>query len=162
MRFDGYYMLADAIDFPGLHERAGQQARHFLRRWLLGLGDPLPETLSTGFRRLLIGFAFATWLYRLVLFVGIALVVYHAFFKALGVFLFFVEIGVFVGRPVMAELRVWRERRAEIPRRRKLGWLLAAVAAGLVLWLPWHAGVTAPGVIKAGSEQPVYSPFAAR
>lgn len=162
MRFDGYYMLADAIDFPGLHERAGQQAKHFLRRRLLGLDDPLPETLSTGCRRLLVAFAFATWVYRLVLFVGIALVVYHAFFKALGVFLFLVEIGVFVGRPVIAELRVWRERRAEIPRRRKLGWLLAVVAAGLVLWVPWHAGISAPGVIRAGSEQPVYSPFAAR
>ena len=117
MRFDGYYMLADAIDFPGLHERAGRQARRFLRRWLLGLDDPLPETVSVGFRHFLIAFAFATWIYRLVLFVGIAVVVYHAFFKALGVFLFFVEIGVFVGRPVVAELRVWMQRRAEIPRR---------------------------------------------
>jgi putative peptide zinc metalloprotease protein len=162
MRFDGYYMLTDALDFPGLHERAGQQARRFLRRWLLGLDDPLPETLSPGFRRFLIAFAFATWIYRLVLFVGIALVVYHAFFKALGVLLFFVEIAVFVGRPVVAELRVWMQRRAEIPRRRKAGWLLALAAAMLVLWLPWHAGIKAPGVIKAGSEQPVYSPFAAR
>jgi len=162
MRFDGYYMLTDALDFPGLHERAGQQARRFLRRWLLGLDDPLPETLSVGFRRFLIAFAFATWIYRLVLFVGIAVVVYHAFFKALGVFLFFVEIGVFVGRPVFAELRVWIRRRAEIPRRRRAGWLLALAAGALVLLLPWHAGIAAPGVIRAGSEQPVYSPFAAR
>jgi putative peptide zinc metalloprotease protein len=162
MRFDGYYMLVDAIDFPGLHERAGRQARHFLRRWLLGLDDPLPETLSPGFRRFLVLFAFATWIYRLGLFVGIAVVVYHAFFKALGLFLFFVEIGVFVGRPVLAELRVWMQRRAQVPRRHKAGWLLALAAAGLVLWLPWHAGITAPGVIRAGAEQPVYSPFAAR
>ena len=162
MRFDGYYMLTDALDFPGLHERAGQQARRCLRHWLLGLNEPVPETLSAGFRRFLIGFAFATWIYRLVLFVGIAVVVYHAFFKALGVLLFMVELGVFVGRPVFAELRVWRERRAEIPRRRRLGWLLALIAAALFVLVPWHAGISAAGVVKAGAEQPVYSPFAAR
>lgn len=162
MRFDGYYMLTDALDFPGLHERAGLQAKRFLRRWLLGLDEPPAETLSPGFRRFLIAFAFATWIYRLVLFIGIAVVVYHAFFKALGVLLFFVELAVFVGRPVAAEFRVWMQRRAEIPYRRKLGWLLALATAALVLWVPWRAGITAPGVLKAGSEQPVYSPFAAR
>ena len=161
MRFDGYYMLTDALDFPGLHERAGQQARRALRRWLLDLHEPAPEVLSTGLRRFLIGFAFATWIYRFILFLGIALLVYHAFFKALGVFLFVVEIAVFIGRPVMAELRVWHARRAEIPVRRRL--LLIAtlgLAAGLLL-LPWQSRISAPGVVRA-FEQPVFAPYGAQ
>jgi putative peptide zinc metalloprotease protein len=162
MRFDGYYMLTDALDFPGLHERAGHQARRAMRKTLLGLEEPSAEVLPPLFRRFLIGFAFATWIYRLVLFVGIALVVYHAFFKALGVLLFAVEVAVFLGRPIMAELRVWWRRRAEIPRRRRLGWALTLSAAALWLGVPWFSGISAPGVIKAASEQPIYSPFAAR
>ncbi|MET0540184.1 MAG: HlyD family efflux transporter periplasmic adaptor subunit [Variovorax sp.] len=162
MRFDGYYMLTDALDFPGLHERAGQQARRVLRRWIPGLIEPPAEVLPPWFRRFLVAFAFATWIYRLVLFLGIALLVYHAFFKALGVLLLVVELAVFIGRPVMAELRVWWQRRSEIPRRRSRVGLLLLGLAGLVLGVPWHAGISAPGVLKAASEQPVYSPFAAR
>jgi putative peptide zinc metalloprotease protein len=162
MRFDGYYMLSDALDFPGLHERAGQQARRTLRYLLLGIEDPAGEVLPAGFRRFLIGFAFATWIYRLVLFVGIALLVYHAFFKALGLLLAMVELGVFIGRPVLAELRVWWQRRAEIPRRRLLGWALVLAVAALLLGIPWASGISAPGVLTAASEQPIYSPFAAR
>ena len=37
--------------------------------------------------RLLIAFAFATWIYRLVVFLGIALLVYHFFLKVVGIFL---------------------------------------------------------------------------
>jgi len=162
MRFDGYYMLTDALDFPGLHERAGRQARRALRRLIPGLDEPSTEVLTPWFRRFLIGFAFATWIYRLVLFVGIAVVVYHAFFKALGVFLFAVEIVVFLGRPIFGELRVWWQRRAEIRRPRLVfGGLLLGIAA-LVLLVPWFSGISAPGVLKAASEQPVYSPFAAQ
>ncbi|RYZ11452.1 MAG: HlyD family efflux transporter periplasmic adaptor subunit [Comamonadaceae bacterium] len=162
MRFDGYYMLTDALDFPGLHERAGHQARRALRRWLPGLHEPATEVLTPGFRRFLIGFAFATWIYRLVLFVGIAVVVYHAFFKALGVLLFVVELAVFVVRPVQAELRVWARRRREIPVRRLVVAALLLAGAAAFLLVPWSAGVSAAGVLKAASEQPVYAPFAAR
>jgi putative peptide zinc metalloprotease protein len=162
MRFDGYYMLTDALDFPALHERAGRQAKRAMRRWLPGLIDPSPEVLTPNFRRFLTGFAFATWVYRLVLFIGIAVVVYHAFFKALGIFLFLVEIMVFVGRPVFSELRVWWQRRSEIPRARIAVGIGLLAVAGVVLLAPWFSGISAPGVMRAASEQPVYSPFAAR
>lgn len=162
MRFDGYYMLTDALDFPGLHERAGKQARRVLRRWIPGLQEPSSEVLTPSFRRFLVSFAFATWIYRLVLFVGIAVVVYHAFFKALGILLFVVEIMVFLGRPIHAELRVWWQRRAEIPWRHSLALTLLLTVVALLLFVPWSSGISAPGVLKAGSEQPVYSPYAAR
>ena len=35
MRFDGYFIFSDLIDFPNLHERAGAMARTWLRRWVL-------------------------------------------------------------------------------------------------------------------------------
>ncbi|WP_028998772.1 HlyD family efflux transporter periplasmic adaptor subunit [Azohydromonas australica] len=162
MRFDGYYILADALDLPGLHERAGRLGRHALRRWLPGFDDPVPEVLPPAWRRGLMAFAFATWLYRLVVFVGIAIVVYHAFFKALGVFLFFVEIVVFVIRPLWAELRVWWRRRSEVAPRRAVAALAVLAAALLGLLPPWWGGVTAPGVLRAAAEQPVFSPYAAR
>ncbi|PWK81861.1 HlyD family efflux transporter periplasmic adaptor subunit [Fulvimonas soli] len=162
MRFDGYFILADALDYPGLHERAGRWAKRWLRRLLLGLHDPAPDAVSPAFARFLALFAFATWLYRLVLFVGIALVVYHAFFKALGLLLFFVEIYTFVWRPVHAECRTWWARRAEIDPRRLGRNLLVLGALALLLLVPWSGRIAAPGVIQAGAEQAVFTPFPAR
>ncbi|RZL97633.1 MAG: HlyD family efflux transporter periplasmic adaptor subunit [Variovorax sp.] len=162
MRFDGYFMLSDAIDYPGLHERAGRWAKRFMRHALLGIEDPPPEAATPDMRRFLVGFALATWVYRLVLFLGIALLVYHAFFKALGVVLFVVEIMVFIVRPVMREVKVWWQRRAEARRGRLLLWMLLLGGTALVLAVPWSSGIGAAGVLRAGAEQPLYSPYAAQ
>ncbi|URL56889.1 HlyD family efflux transporter periplasmic adaptor subunit [Luteibacter flocculans] len=162
MRFDGYFILADALDYPGLHERAGRWAKRWVRRALLGIEDPRPDAVSPRFAAFLTAFAFATWLYRLVLFVGIAVVVYHAFFKALGLILFLVEIVTFVGKPMLNEVRVWWMRRAEISRPRLHRWLAVLGALALVLLVPWSSSITGDGVVEAGFEQPVFTPFAAR
>ncbi|GAA4325737.1 hypothetical protein GCM10023144_08380 [Pigmentiphaga soli] len=162
MRFDGYFILADALDFPGLHERAGHWGKRFMRKRLMGIEDPVAEVLPRHYQRFLTAFAIATWIYRLILFFGIALVVYHKFFKALGLFLFMVEISVFIVRPVRSEMRVWWARRAEIRRGHLAGWLLILVGGAAVLAVPWSTRIVAPGVLRAGVEQPVYSPYAAR
>jgi putative peptide zinc metalloprotease protein len=106
MRFDGYFILSDLLDLPNLHERAGALARTALRRLLLGWPDPWPEPLPATLRNRLIAFAWVTWCYRLTVFLGIALVVYHLFFKALGVALFLVEIVFFIAAVLAGAPRV--------------------------------------------------------
>ena len=86
MRFDGYFLLSDFLQMPNLHARAFALARWDLRERLFALGEPAPEHFPAA-RRGLILFAWATWIYRLVLFLGIAALVYHFFIKALGIFL---------------------------------------------------------------------------
>ncbi len=162
MRFDGYFILSDWLDFPALHERAGACARRWLRAALLGLHEPEPENLPPAFRRGLIVFACATWLYRLVVFLGIALIVYHAFFKLLGIALFALEIWVFVAKPVWNELKLWWTRRAEIRSPVRLAWTVLATMFVLLAVIPWPTRVSAPGVLRAGAEQTIYAPYAAR
>ncbi|MCA4902487.1 MAG: HlyD family efflux transporter periplasmic adaptor subunit [Rhodocyclaceae bacterium] len=162
MRFDGYFILCDWLDFPALHERAGAHARRWLRRVVLGLEAPVPESLPPGRGTLLVAFALVTWLYRLVVFVGIALLVYHLFFKALGILLFAVELWVFIGRPVATELRAWWQQRAAVRRSRVLVLLLAIGLPLIALLLPWPTRVQAPGVLRSAGEQAVYAPYAGR
>jgi len=163
MRFDGYFLLMDALEMPNLHARSFALARWWLREALFGLGDPPPEPLSPGRRRGLIAFAVVTWAYRLVVFIGIALIVYTVFFKAAGVVLFLVEIGWFVVRPVWRELRTWGQLRGRILRRRRTAWtaaaVLLAVAAGLV---PWTMRIDAPAVLKGARTVDLHVPFPAR
>jgi putative peptide zinc metalloprotease protein len=163
MRFDGYFILSDLLDMPNLHERSFALARWKLREWLFALGEDPPERLSAQRRRWMIAFAWGTWAYRLVLFIGIALMVYHLFFKALGVFLFAVEIAWFVLRPLRLELSAWGQRRGAILQRGRTGLSLLLVLALVGLaFVPWPGRVTASAVLRPAESWPLYAPAGAR
>lgn len=162
MRFDGYFILSDFLDMPNLHERAAALARTALRRGLLGWQEPWPESFAPPLRRRLIVFAWVTWIYRLTVYLGIAVAVYHFFFKALGVLLFAVEIGFFVIRPCWRELRTWWQRRRETTRlRRGLLWLAPML---LLAWLavPTATSVRAPAMARPAQQWAAFAPTPAR
>ena len=162
MRFDGYFILSDLLDFPNLHERSSALARTWLRRTLLGFDEPWPERTPGYGNAFLIGFALATWLYRLVIFLGIALLVYYFFFKVLGIFLMVVELAWFIARPVASELRIWRQRRVEIRFSRKVGALALLAALFLLALLPWQTHVHGVGWVHPEHQQQIYSPLAGK
>lgn len=162
MRFDGYFILTDILDFPNLHERAGFLARTWLRRTLLGFEEPWSECTPGHGNAFLIVFALFTWLYRLVLFLGIALLVYFFCFKVLGIFLMMVELVWFIGRPVWNEISVWRERKAEIkPGRKHIGWVVL-VGFLLIGMVPWQTSIHGIGWVHPERQQILYSPLAGR
>lgn len=163
MRFDGYFVLSDMLGVPNLQPRAFALGRWRLRELLFNLGEPVPELLPQGMRRTMILYAWMTWIYRLVLFVGIALLVYHMFFKLLGIILFVVEMTVFVARPVWSELGEWRARRDRILGSRRGRSLLIGLGALLLLGLlPLDRHVSAPAVMGPIAAVPVVAGDPAR
>jgi len=150
MRFDGYYLLADALDVANLQERSFALARWRLREALFGFGDPPPERPAPRLERILVLYAFGTWLYRFFLFLGIAFLVYYLFFKLLGILLFLVEIWWFIMRPIVRELGWWLKRRRHArPGRAALVMVgLPLVLAGVLLF-PWQQTVHLPAVLRA-------------
>jgi putative peptide zinc metalloprotease protein len=159
MRFDGYYLLSDWLDIPNLHSRAFALAQWQLREWLFALGETPPEQFRRPLRRGLVALATFIWVYRLVVFTGIAVFVYHYFFKALGIVLFGVEIGWFVAIPIVNELAVWVKRRREIARshraRRLLPFLLFALA---ILAVPFPQRIKLVGELSPVNEFRVIAP----
>jgi len=106
MRFDGYYLLCDIFGIDNLQMRAFNFTLWQLRKWLLGLDVPCPEDLVTPKRRWgMIIYSFYTWIYRIFLYTAIAIFVYYEFTKALGIFLFLIEVGVFLLLPIYSELK---------------------------------------------------------
>lgn len=163
MRFDGYFIMMDAFEMPNLHPRAFAMARWWLRERLFGLGSPQPEPSAKGKRRALIAFAVAVWIYRLALFLGIAVLVYHFFVKAVGVMLFGVEIWWFVAKPIWSEIRVWGQMKSAIVAKPRVRRTLAIAALPvLFVLIPWQGSVSAPAVMKAANKADLYLPFAAR
>jgi len=163
MRFDGYFLLSDALDFPNLHERSSACARWWVRRTFFGLREPLPEPTFTVLQRFwLVVFALVVWIYRLVVYLGIALLVYHMFFKMLGIIMMILEFAWFVFKPVWTELKYLWTRWSLI----RLGLVPFSVTAFFLIVLVWMVPVTneltAPAVIRAEYAQEIYSPVAAR
>ncbi|WP_374343908.1 HlyD family efflux transporter periplasmic adaptor subunit [Azonexus sp.] len=157
MRFDGYFILSDWLELPNLHERSFALARWKLREWLFDLREDKPEHFPPGRERLLIAFAWATWLYRLVVFLGIAVLVYHFFIKLLGIFLFLVEIVWFIALPIRHELDAWRQRWPAIRQTRRSRISAGILAAFLALTvLPWPSRISASGLLRPAEQWPVF------
>ena len=163
MRFDGYFLLSDLVDMPNLQDRAFGFGKWWLREALFGLGRLPPEPVSVRRRRFLVGYAIAVWVYRFVLFLTIALIVYHFFFKALGIVLMVVEIGYFIVRPVVLELRAWAtERRAFRWNAATFRTLLLLAGLVAAMAVPWQSRVEVPAVWQAHQQAVLYAPLPAR
>lgn len=157
MRFDGYYALADWLRAENLQQRAFVMARWRLRKLFFGLQEQAPEALSPGRQKIFLLYAYSTWVYRLFLFFGIALLVYHLSFKILGIVLFIVEIIYFIIAPIMTEMKVWWKSRAGI----KLNYNLVITVLLLLtivslLFAPWQQQLRLPGVLVVGSKIDIY------
>lgn len=107
MRFDGYFILSDWWQVDNLQGRAFALCRWRLREWLFGYGDAPPQRESAHMQRRLLLWGYASWLWRFFLFLGIALAVYHYFFKLLGIFLMAVEVSWFIALPMVREVQHW-------------------------------------------------------
>jgi putative peptide zinc metalloprotease protein len=163
MRFDGYYLLADGLGLPNLQDRACAFGQWKLRELLFAAGSPPPEAVGPSTRRIMIAYAWAMWAYRLMLFTGIAVMVYHHFFKALGIVLFLVEILFFICLPIWRELTAWWSRRAVFAKTSRFAVTMAVVALLLTLtFIPWSSRVAIPGVLYARSYATLYPPASGR
>ena len=163
MRFDGYYLLADGLGLPNLQDRAFAFGQWRLRELLFAPGAPPPEPVGPSTRVTLVLYAWAIWAYRLVLFTGIAITVYHYFFKVLGVVLFLVEILFFLALPIWREWSVWWSRREMFAGTGRFALTVTIAVALLILaFVPWAGRVTIAGVLQTKSYATLYPPAPGR
>lgn len=158
MRFDGYFIFSDYLGIENLHARGFAAARWRLRKFLFGLDDPPPEDNAKTLHFLTL-FGTATLVYRFFLFLGIALLVYHVFFKPLGLFLMLVELAWFIVLPVWSEIKIWISRRSEIfaQKRARISMALAALAL-LVFLMPSASNIHAPAILHHAGMRMIYPP----
>lgn len=160
VRFDGYYILCDLWGMDNLQLRSFLYTRWLFRKILLGIDAPCPEEdLDAKNKFWLLIYTIYTWLYRLFLYVAIALFVYYQFTKALGIFLFILEIGIFIIWPIASEIYELNKLRSYLSANPRLFTSLAIITL-IFLWfalpLPHTEKFTA--ITAPNEEQVLYIP----
>lgn len=75
LRFDAYYMLADAVDIPNLYQKANQQWLYYMDRWLLGTEKSEPAAGTPSEALWLSTYGFLSFFYRLFIMTVITIMV---------------------------------------------------------------------------------------
>ncbi len=149
LRFDGYYVLSDAIEIPNLATRAARYWGYLARRYLLGLGGECSPANATGERRWFLFYGAASTLYRLMISLGIALFLI-ATVPTLGVLLAAWLIAAQVLLPLARQLHFLLFSATLTGRRLRslviVGGLMAGLLGALAL-IPFPSSTKADGVV---------------
>ena len=160
MRFDGYYVFSDWLKAENLQPRSFALARWKIRESLFGLNHPPPEEINPSRRWTFIVYAWATWVYRFFLFLGIALLVYHFAFKILGIILFVIEIHWFILLPIIREIKNWYKLKTEIRfNKQTKRTLIIILSLLMILFLPWKSSLKIPAVYVSEKYSKVFAPY---
>ncbi|MDA0911431.1 MAG: biotin/lipoyl-binding protein [Proteobacteria bacterium] len=149
LRFDGYHVLSDVLSMRNLQTRSFALTKWRMRELFFGFNNPPPEEFTSSRQLLLITYAIATWIYRFILFIGIAILVYYLLFKALGILLFVIEIIYFILQPIYREIKVWWKMRKDMKiNKNTLFFALVLLVLIRLLFIPWQSQVRLPATLS--------------
>ena len=160
IRFDGYYILGDAIEIPNLSRRAAQYYGYLAKRYLFGLREACTPVTASGESFWFLTYGLCAPVYRVGILLTIVLFVVDKFL-IVGVLLGLLAISMQILYPIAKQLGfIFKDRELEGHRFRAIavvsGFLAIAIfglgftpapsstyAQGVV-WLPEQSQVRAP------------------
>jgi len=157
MRFDGYYLLADSLNFTNMGTRANELGRWWLRELLFQPQEPCPENLPPRHHYGLLFFSYSVWIYRFFLFLGIALLLHAFTVKTIALVLAAIEIGWFIVRPIINEIREWPALIKRSSQKRKLVSMTIFGFFLLMFFAPWQRAIMIPAVIKPATTTTIFA-----
>jgi putative peptide zinc metalloprotease protein len=149
MRFDGYYVLCDAVELPNLALRSSRYWQYLVKRYALGLGHVRYAGRAPGERPWLIAYAPLAWLFRAAMLALLAVLAaqWHA---GLGIGVLLLGLWAFGLQPAWVALR-WvtgsPELRGLRPRAAFATLAAFALVGALTFGLPLPQRTHAPGVV---------------
>jgi len=104
LKYDGYYILADALAIPNLYQRSAHYWRYWFQRYLFGLREASSPVNAPGETFWFVVYSVLSFLYRLAVLWFIFVVVTEKFFT-LGVILAVWLLGLQIFLPLYKSLR---------------------------------------------------------
>lgn len=169
LRYDGYYMLSDAIEVPNLWQESRRVVHGWLSRLVLGVDFAAEARQPEQSRWLLAAYGVASISYRVFVLIAICWFLLEVL-EPLGLravaesIIFLVVVGVLL----MPVTRAVEALRSPI-RRRRISWgrlalagVLGAAAIALLAAIPLPYRVKGPAVIQARDADHIYVKVAGR
>lgn len=149
LRYDGYYVLADAVEIPNLGTRANKYWQYLAERYLFGVQQAEPPAATVGERRWFLGYAPLAFAYRLFVLFGIAVFIAQQYFFV-GVLLALWGLIASLGVPLykgIAALVTAPQFAARAARVRTVLATMVLALALLLLVVPLPRHTEAEGVV---------------
>ena len=157
LRFDGYYVMADAIEIPNLATRCNKYLGYLFQRYLCGIKDADNPAESPGERVWMILYGIAAFIYRIFILFVIVLFIAGKFF-AVGVLLAIWAVATQVIVPIGKNISfLAKSPGLRRQRGRVLGTSMLIVLAvlGLIFVAPAPSWTRAQGVVWVPDEAQV-------
>lgn len=149
LRFDGYYILADAIEIPALGNRANRYYIYLLQRYVYGVKDAWTPVTAHGESAWFAIYAPAAFVYRIMIMIMIALFIAGKYFfigAALAIWAVFMQLVV----PVLKVITFLLNSPALSQRRERALSVSVGIIAFIVsvlFLLPMPLNTMAEGVV---------------
>lgn len=150
LRFDGYYVMADAVGIPNLGQRANRYVTYLTQRYLLGMRLAQSPVTSGGERPWFVAYSLASFAYRMVLLGTICFYLLEHFF-VVGVLLAAWAVYSQIAAPLGKQLRFLladASLRHNRPRALLASWVCATAVVGLVALYPVSSLTRFEGVVQ--------------
>jgi putative peptide zinc metalloprotease protein len=157
LRFDGYYVLADAVEIPNLGTRSNQYLGYLFQRYLFGVSDADCPAQSPGERFWMILYGIGSFVYRVFIMFVIVTFIAGKFF-IIGVLLAIWGVATQVLMPIAKSIS-FLVNSPNLQRQRgralSVSVVLAAATAGLIFIAPVPSWTRTEGVIWVPEEAQV-------
>lgn len=154
LRFDGYYVMADAIEIPNLAMRAKAYLTYLVERYAFGIRDAKSPATAPGEAAWFGSYGVAALAYRVVIVFAIIMLIADRFFIIGALIAIWAGITQFALPIVKSLTGVLHGPRVAVRRRRAVGVVASALAllTLLVLLLPVPLRTRAEGVVWLPEE----------
>ena len=149
LRFDGYYMLADAVEIPNLGMRSTRYLNYLAMRYLYGMDTAASPVSARGEAAWFAGYGIAAFLYRIAIMCTIVLFVASKFFVVgilLAVWAVILQVVMPIYKHITFLLHDSRLQRLR-PRAFAVNGLVFSVLTGLLVFMPAPLWTMAEGVV---------------
>jgi putative peptide zinc metalloprotease protein len=162
LRFDGYYILADALEMPNLGKRSNGYLGYLIQRYLFGLESAISPANSPRERKWFVFYSITSFCYRLFIMFAIVLFVAGKFF-VIGILLACWSVFMMLVMPSIKMLKILFSGPLLEQKRTRAVTVSAACIASIVavltllqvpLWTRAEGVVWLPdrAIIRAGAD----------